>query len=87
MGDGTFGVGQACTRGQAVTFLYALFGYGHWTEESFDDVKPSDWSYDAVQWAAENGITAGVADRLFGAEQICTRAQIVTFLYKLMMYN
>lgn len=87
MGDGTFGVGRACTRAEAVTFLWALAGWYHWSEESFDDVKPDDWCYNAVEWAAENGITAGVGDRLFGAEQTCTRAQIVTFLFKLMTIN
>ena len=41
-----------------------------------------DAYYPAVLWAAENGITKGIGDGLFGVNHICTRAQIITFLYK-----
>ena len=48
----------------------------------FADVKASDYFYDAVLWAAENGITTGVDDLHFAPETSCTRAQIVTFLWR-----
>ncbi len=48
----------------------------------FDDVKTDAYYYEAVKWAAENGIAAGIGNRLFGPEQTCTRAQIVTFLWR-----
>ena len=48
----------------------------------FDDVKTDAYYYEAVKWAAENGIAAGIGNRLFGPDQPCTRAQIVTFLWR-----
>ena len=49
---------------------------------SFRDVPVDAYYYDAVKWAAEKGITTGQADGLFGSDRSCTRAQIVTFLYR-----
>ena len=84
MGDGTFGVGQTCTRAQAMTFLWASKGKPDpsSTESPFTDVTRGDWFYNAILWAAENGVTSGIGDGLFGVNNTCTRAQIVTFLYK-----
>ena len=84
VGDGVFGVGQNCTRAQAVTFLWAAAGRPEpeTTENPFTDVPDDSWYYKAVLWAAENGITKGIGDGLFGVNHICTRAQIITFLYK-----
>lgn len=48
----------------------------------FDDVNTDAYYYEAVKWAAENGIAAGIGDHLFGPDQSCTRAQIVTFLWR-----
>ena len=48
----------------------------------FSDVSTSAYYYEAVKWAAENGITGGVGNSLFGPNQPCTRAQIVTFLWR-----
>ena len=48
----------------------------------FTDVAPDDYYYEAIKWAAENGITGGIGNGLFGPEQPCTRAQIVTFLWR-----
>ena len=48
----------------------------------FDDVSKDDYYYDAVKWAADSGITGGVGGSLFGSDQSCTRAQIVTFLWR-----
>ena len=83
MGDGTFGVGQSCTRAQIVTFLYAFAGKPEVDASSCDfaDVAVDAWYAPAVFWAYENGITSGMGDGRFGVELICTRAQAVTFLY------
>ncbi len=54
------------------------------TKKAFTDVKDSDYYYDAVQWAVENNITSGTTSTTFGSSDICTRAQIVTFLWKAM---
>ena len=84
MGDGSFGVGQPCTRAQAMTFLWAAQGKPAPAsmESPFSDVSSSDWFCKAILWAAEHGITKGVGDGLFGVNDTCTRAQIITFLYK-----
>ncbi len=67
-----------------MTFLWAAKGRPEpkTTQSPFPDVKPGDYYYKAVLWAAENGITGGVPGGLFGVGQTCTRAQIITFLYK-----
>ena len=49
---------------------------------SFRDVPVDAYYYDAVKWAAEKGITTGQADGLFGSDRSCTRAQIITFLWR-----
>ncbi len=80
----TFGPNNGCTRGQVVTFLWRTAGKPTPTSSSnpFTDVKESDWWYDAVLWAVENGITQGMTATTFGPTTICTRGQIVTFLYR-----
>ena len=71
------------TRGQTVTFLYRAAGSPAVTEGgSFADVEDGAWYADAVAWAAAQGITAGVSADAFGPNASCTRAQIVTFLYR-----
>ena len=79
----TFGVGQPCTRAQAMTFLWNALGKPE--PESavnpFTDVKPGKFYYKAVLWAVENGITSGVGGGKFGVNDTCTRGQIVTFLF------
>ena len=84
MGDGSFGVGQPCTRAQAMTFLWAAQGKPEpaSTVSPFSDVAIGDWFCKPILWAAENGITAGIGDGLFGVYNTCTRAQIITFLFK-----
>ena len=73
------------TRGQTVTFLYRAAGSPAVTEGgSFADVEDGAWYADAVAWAAAQGITAGVSADAFGPNASCTRAQIVTFLYRFM---
>ena len=84
MGDGRFGVGQSCTRAQAMTFIWAANNKPEPSSMNspFSDVTSGDWYYNAVLWAYENGVTAGMGDGSFGAGNTCTRAQIITFLYK-----
>lgn len=78
-----FGPDESCTRAQVVTFLYRAKGCPA-TEavNCFTDVAPSDYFYCAVSWAAARGITTGVYGEAFGPNQVCSRAQIVTFLYR-----
>ncbi len=79
-----FGSNQPCTRAQVVTFLWAACNRPEPSSyyNPFTDVKESDYFYKAVLWAAEYGITSGVSATRFGYNNPCTRAQIVTFLYK-----
>ena len=83
-GDTTFGPKDSCTRAQAVTFLYRYFGSPEVSAAScdFTDVSENAYYYKAVLWAVENGITAGTSSTTFGPKDTCTRAQIVTFLYR-----
>ncbi len=73
-----------CTRAQAVTFLWNAAGQPEpqSAENVFADVKPGAYYEKAVQWAVENGITSGTSETAFSPENPCTRAQIVTFLYR-----
>ncbi len=79
-----FSPDAACTRAQAVTFLWRAVGSPAPTlaENPFTDVKPSDYCYDAVLWAVENGIAKGTSASTFSPDAACTRGQIVTFLYR-----
>lgn len=78
----TFSPNQSCTRAQAVTFLWRFAGSPNATTSKFIDVKEGKYYYTAVSWAVSKGITAGTSETEFSPNQICTRAQIVTFLYK-----
>lgn len=79
---GTFSPDTVCTRSQAVTFLYRYDGTVATEMTEFIDVNETAYYYDAVQWAAQNGITSGTGTNTFSPEANCTRAQIVTFLYR-----
>ncbi len=72
------------TRAQIVTFLHRSNGVqtAAAAENPFTDVVSGDWFYAPVLWAVENGITTGVTADLFGADGLCSRAQLVTFLYR-----
>ena len=73
-----------CTRAQVVTFLWAMNGKPEPKpgNNPFKDVKKSNWYYKAVLWAYQNGITKGTDQTHFSPTKTCTRAEVVTFLYK-----
>ena len=79
----TFSPNSTCTRAQIVTFLYAAQGRPAISSGStFTDVNNSDWFAAPVIWAGEKGVTGGIGNNQFGPNNNCTRAQVVTFLYK-----
>ena len=79
-----FSPNQNCTRAQVVTFLWRACGEPEpqITECPFTDLNSSAYYYKAVLWALENGITSGTDATHFSPEQSCTRAQVVTFLWR-----
>ena len=82
--DGSFGADITCTRAQSVTFLFRVIGKSVDSKAEFSDVLPGSYYANAVAWAVENGVTNGIGDGLFGSDNDCTRAQIVTFLWRCM---
>ncbi len=84
-GPKQFSPDNPCTREQIVTFLWRAAGSPEPCQQTnpFLDVPDRKYFYRAVLWAQEQGITAGVGGFLFGAGQDCTRAQVVTFLWRL----
>ena len=82
-GDGKFSPDATCTRAQAVTFLYRASGAPAVSgNAAFSDVATNAYYAAAVKWAEKNGITGGIGGGLFGSNNNCTRAQIVTFIYR-----
>ena len=80
-----FSPNATCTRGQIVSFLYRYAkAAATKTSNPFTDVKAGAYYYDAVLWAVENGITGGKTAMTFVPKEPCTRAQVVTFLYRYM---
>ncbi len=82
----SFSPNRSCTRDQVVTFLWRSQGQPipMTTTNPFTDII-MDYSYEAVLWAVENGITTGTTPTTFGPQKTCTRAQIVTFLNRAMV--
>lgn len=79
----TFGPDVTVSRGQVATFLYrAASASKPNTFNPFTDVKTTAYNYDAILWAYDNRITTGTSDTTFSPDASCTRAQIVTFLYR-----
>lgn len=78
----TFSPNDTCTRAQAVSFLCRAFNGKASGKASFSDVSADSYYADTVAWATENGVTGGIGGGLFGPDNDCTRAQIVTFLYR-----
>ena len=83
--DGAFKPGKDCTRAQMVTFLWRMNGSPVPRNKScgFKDVKKSSYYYKPVLWAVENGITTGYSKTRFKPDNVCTRAQTVTFLWRM----
>lgn len=79
----TFSPDQTCTRAHAVAFLYRLVGSPAVTGSSFQDVAADAYYNAAVAWAVQQGITNGTSETTFSPDETCTRAQIVTFLYRM----
>ena len=84
MTDTTFGPKVACTRGQVVAFLHRAKGSPAPTTTStaFTDVSAKKYYYSAMLWAVGNGITKGTSQTSFSPNAACTRAEVVTFLYR-----
>lgn len=79
-----FSPNTVCTRAQAVTFLWRAAGRPEpiSSDNPFSDVQQEDYYYKAVLWAVENGITSGTSSTAFSPNAMCSRAQIVTFLWR-----
>ena len=82
--DTHFSPDGICTRAQAVTFLWRTAGSPEPETRTmpFTDVPAGSYYYDAVLWAVENGITKGTNETMFSPDATCSRAQIVTFLWR-----
>ena len=82
--DTTFSPDAPCRRAQIVTFIWRMCGEVNSAESAaYEDVRPEDYYSGAVGWAAEQGITTGTSDTTFSPGNPCTRAQIVTFLWRM----
>ena len=80
--DTTFSPDAPCTRGQSVTFLYRARKGAASASTIFTDVPAGAFYAAPVAWAVENGITNGTSTATFSPDAPCTRAEIVTFLYR-----
>ena len=80
----TFSPNASCTRAQVVTFLWRASGSPEpkSSYNPFTDVQPSAYYYKAILWAVENKITTGTSRTAFSPNASCTRAQVVTFLWR-----
>lgn len=82
VGGSSFGSNSTVTRAEVVTFLWRAAGSPAVSVGSFADVDSGAYYADAVAWAVANGITTGTGESTFSPNAGCTRAQIVTFLYR-----
>ena len=82
MTETTFAPNATCTRGQSVTFLYRALGKKVESSANFTDVKSDAFYADAINWAIANNVTNGTSNTTFSPNADCTRAEIVTFLYR-----
>lgn len=80
--SGSLNPDSPCTRSDAVTYLWKLAGSPSARAAGFSDVPAGADCAKAVDWAVERGVTAGVSQTEFGPDVVCTRGQIVTFLYQ-----
>ena len=82
MTETTFAPDATCTRGQSVTFLHRALKGTASGSANFTDVKPDTFYADAINWAVANNVTNGTSNTTFSPNADCTRAEIVTFLYR-----
>ena len=82
MTETTFTPDATCTRGQSVTFLYRALKGTASGSANFTDVKSDAFYADAINWAVANNVTNGTSNTTFSPNADCTRAEIVTFLYR-----
>ena len=82
MTETTFAPNATCTRGQSVTFLHRALKGTASGSANFTDVKSDAFYADAINWAAANNVTNGTSNTTFSPNADCTRAEIVTFLYR-----
>ena len=78
----TFAPDATCTRGQSVTFLYRALKGTASGSTNFTDVASDAFYADAINWAVANNVTNGTSNTTFSPNADCTRAEIVTFLYR-----
>ena len=82
MTETTFAPNATCTRGQSVTFLHRALKGTASSSANFTDVKSDAFYADAINWAVANNVTNGTSNTTFSPNADCTRAEIVTFLYR-----
>lgn len=82
MTETTFAPNATCTRGQRVTFLHRALKGTASGSTNFTDVKSDTFYADAINWAVANNVTNGTSNTMFSPNADCTRAEIVTFLYR-----
>ena len=82
MTETTFAPNETCTRGQSVTFLHRVLKGTASGSANFTDVKSDAFYADAINWAVANNVTNGTSNTTFSPNADCTRAEIVTFLYR-----
>ena len=83
--DTTFSPNMTCSRAHIVSFLYRYAkAAASETTNPFTDVAADAYYYEPVLWAVANGVTGGKTDTLFAPTDTCTRAQVVTFIYRYM---
>ena len=82
MTETTFAPDATCTRGQSMTFLYRALKGTASGSANFTDVKSDAFYADAVNWAVASDVTNGTSNTTFSPNADCTRAEIVTFLYR-----
>ena len=84
LNESTFGINDPCSRAQAVTFLHRYAGTPEpsISDNPFADAQGGQFYSNPILWAVENGITTGLNENTFGINDPCSRAQVVTFLYR-----
>lgn len=81
--DTAFSPDMACSRAQMAAFLCRMAGgKANGNEHSFDDVEKDAYYAEAIRWAVGNGITEGTGDNKYSPDAVCSRGQMVTFLYR-----